>query len=215
MKPVATTLALAAADPNGVCLSQTPAAGGVQNLTIAGALASGGVATMDTPRHVSITSAGNDSARTFTVTGTDRYGNVITETISGPNATTRNGAKNFATVTAVTVDANTAGAIQVGSADAAEGPWIPVDHFNQDFNIGLFGKISGGASLTYGVETTISDIQAIGFQESDADAVAHPTFTAKTADFQDSQTVPIEAYRLAVSGHASGGVTLTGMQSGL
>ena len=105
-----------AADADGVCQSQTPAAGGEQALTINGALSSGGVATFVAARLITIASASDDSARTFTVTGTDVNGNVQTEVIAGP-ATTVTGTKYFRTVTEVLVDDDTAGAITVGMAN--------------------------------------------------------------------------------------------------
>lgn len=107
-----------AADADGVCQSQTPAAGGEQNLTINGALSSGGVATFTAARLITIASAADDSARTFTVTGTDVNGVAQTETIAGP-ATTVTGTLYFRTVTQVTVDDDTAGAITVGMANDA------------------------------------------------------------------------------------------------
>lgn len=106
-----------AADADGVCQSQTPAAGGEQALTINGAQASGGVATFVAARFITITSAGADSGRTFTVTGTDVNGNVQTESITGPATTTVTGTLYFRTVTEVLVDDNTAGAITVGMAN--------------------------------------------------------------------------------------------------
>ena len=45
-----------AADTDGVCQSQTPAAGGSQNLTINGAQASGGVASFNAGRLITIAS---------------------------------------------------------------------------------------------------------------------------------------------------------------
>jgi len=107
-----------AADADGVCQSQTPAAGGEQNLTINGALSSGGVATFIAARLITIASASDDSGRTFTITGTDVNGDAQTETIAGP-ATTVTGTLYFRTVTQVTVDDNTAGAITVGMANDA------------------------------------------------------------------------------------------------
>ena len=107
-----------AADADGVCQSQTPAAGGEQALTINGALASGGVATFVAARLITIASASDDSARTFTVTGTDVNGNVQTEVIAGP-ATTVTGTLYFRTVTEVLVDDNTAGAITVGMSNTS------------------------------------------------------------------------------------------------
>lgn len=108
-----------AADADGVCSSQTPAAGGEQSLTINGAQASGGVASFTAARFITITSSGTDDGRTFTITGTDVNGNAQTETIAGPDTTTVTGTSYFRTVTAVTVDDDTAGAITVGMANNA------------------------------------------------------------------------------------------------
>lgn len=102
------------ADADGISTSQTPGAAG--NLTITGALATTGVATLGYNRKVTITSAGNDSGRTFTITGTDEFGNAQTEDITGPNITTVTGTKDFLTVTQVAIDAASAGAITVGAA---------------------------------------------------------------------------------------------------
>ena len=214
MRSLTNTVTMAVADADGICQSQTPAAGGVQNLTINGTLASGGVATLDVPRHVSITSAGNNSARTFTITGTDRYGNAITETIGGPNATTVAGAKNFATVTQVTVDDNTTGAVTVGSADEAEGPWLPMDHRNEDFNLSILGRLGAGAGLTWAIQYTLSDVQAAGFLEDDAVVAVDANLTGETADANGVITFPCRAIRQAISSHTAGGLSVTVQQSG-
>lgn len=120
VKSVHLTADTTAADADGVCQSQTPAAGGSQDLTINGAQASGGVASFDAGRLITIASASDDSGRTFTITGTDVNGDTQSEVIAGP-ATTVTGTKYFKTVTTVNVDDDTAGAITVGmSADAAD-----------------------------------------------------------------------------------------------
>jgi len=108
-----------AADADGVCQSQTPAGGGEQNLTINGALASGGVATFTAARFITIACAGADDGRTFTITGTDVNGDAQTETIAGADTGTSTGTLYFRTVTQVTVDDDTAGAITVGMANDA------------------------------------------------------------------------------------------------
>lgn len=108
-----------AANADGICESQTPTAGGAQDLTIDGAQTSGGVATFTAARFVTIASAGTDDGRTFTVTGTDVNGNAQTETITGPDTTTVTGTLYFRTVTTVSVDDDTAGAITVGMSNDA------------------------------------------------------------------------------------------------
>ena len=108
-----------AANTDGVCESQTPAGGGAQDLTIDGAQASGGVATFTAARLITIASTGADDGRTFTVTGTDVNGNAQTETITGPDTGTVTGTLYFRTVTTVSVDDDTAGAIIVGMTNDA------------------------------------------------------------------------------------------------
>jgi len=126
--------ATTAADADGICASQTPNAGGSQDLTLNGALAESGSVSMDVPRHVVIASAGDDSGRTFTITGTNTYGDSITEEITGPNTTTVYGTKQFKTVTTVNVDDDTAGAITVGTDSVVDTrrPLMVVSAFVRD-----------------------------------------------------------------------------------
>jgi hypothetical protein len=106
---------IAAADPDGICTSQTTS--GAANLTIAGALATAGVATLAPARNVSITSGGSDErTKTFTITGTDVSGNTVSEEIAGPNTSaTVSTTSIFLTVTQVAVDGALAGNVTVGS----------------------------------------------------------------------------------------------------
>ena len=106
-----------ALDADSISQSQTPSGAG--NLTINGAKASGGVATFDSARQVTITSAGNDSARTFTVTGTDVNGFSISEAVTGANASAATSTKHFKTVTQIAVDDATAGAVTAGMNTSA------------------------------------------------------------------------------------------------
>lgn len=101
-------------DRDGICLSQNPTGAG--NLTIAGALASGGVATLDVPRTLTVYAAGNETSYTFTAYGTDEYGVSIRETMTGPNNGTTYGLKAFKTVTRVAVSGDS-GAVEIGTAD--------------------------------------------------------------------------------------------------
>lgn len=125
MRPITVTVGpLAAASANAICLSQTPSAGA---LTLNGALVSGGVATLDTARRVLITCAGNESTRTFTLTGTSVTGQTQSETIVGPNTTTAQSTLDYKTVTSLTISGNAAGAITVGTSGVASSQWVRLD----------------------------------------------------------------------------------------
>jgi hypothetical protein len=64
---------------------------------------------------ITLTSAGNDSARTATITGTDVLGNTQTEDVTMGNAGAVSSTKTFKTVTSITVDGSgTAGTLSVG-----------------------------------------------------------------------------------------------------
>lgn len=72
---------------------------------------------LDVPRNVRITSAGDDSAKTFLVSGFDAYGFAMSERITGANAGVASGKKAFAAVASVTPSAATAGTVSVGTGD--------------------------------------------------------------------------------------------------
>jgi hypothetical protein len=200
------TLAPAALSANGISLSQKPAAGGVQALTITGALASAGVATLPQPRRVGITSSADDTGRVFTVTGTDRYDRPLTEALVGPGTgLTVSTINDFKTVTGVSVDANTAGNITVGTSGVMSSQWIPLDRVSME-NLGIGVHQTGVANWT--VEYTMEDpfTPGVGFQPDsgipsfyltpypNADLTAQ---AAKKAAFMSNQ--PATAIRLTIN----------------
>jgi hypothetical protein len=105
-----------ALDADGIAAAQAVAGDG--NLTLNGALASGGTVTLDVPRTVEIDSSNaGDTTQTATVYGTDVYGNAMTETIAFNGTTAVAGQKAFKTVTRVAISAALAGNANVGTTD--------------------------------------------------------------------------------------------------
>ena len=99
-------------DANGI--SVAAAVGNNAALTIGGALADGGSVTNVGGRIVTILSAGNDAAKSFTVVGTDVNGDDQTESITGANAGTATGSKYFRTIASITAVGNPAGDVSAG-----------------------------------------------------------------------------------------------------
>ncbi len=97
-----------------VSASQTPAAGGEQDLLINGTGVVNGVGILAFCGRVSITSSGADSGRTFTILGRDANGRPQAEERAGPATATVESVKHFTKVDRVIVDDDTAGAITVG-----------------------------------------------------------------------------------------------------
>jgi hypothetical protein len=148
--PLSVTVgALASADADGICVSQTcpgafdlaingalasgysatnvaaaQAVAGAGDLTLNGTLVSGGVAYLGGQRRVYITSAGNDTGITFTVKGTlSGEGNsgisYQSETITGSNTSVVATTKLFTTITAITASNAAAGNVSVGVQGSA------------------------------------------------------------------------------------------------
>ena len=187
--------ALAAADADGIAQTQTPGAAGA--LTLNGAFVTSGVAALGTgrsQRRVLITAVGNDSGRTFTITGTDGYGRVVTETVTGPNATTASSVLNYQTVTSVTVDAATAGAITVGTSGAGESAMRPMNLYQTPVNISLGFTISG--TVNYTVQHTFDD----PFQtDSGISYFDHSELAAQAAAVDGNYAFPVTGIRVKIN----------------
>ncbi len=168
MRPVRMYMLPRATDANAIAAAQTLS--GAASVTLNGVLVSGGVATIkqtgkdsagrDYSQHgqvVTITSVGNDSGVTFTVTGKDQDGQTITATIAGANAGAATVAGYWSEVSAVSSDGATAADIEVGITTASSSPTIPLDNYNAA-GCALFVILSGTA--TYTVQHTAQNVNA-------------------------------------------------------
>jgi|TARA_R110000796_G_scaffold70986_3_gene161078 hypothetical protein len=119
VKAVTITADTVALDADGI--STAASVGNNAALTIGGALADSGSVTLSHGRIVTILSAGNDSAKSFTVVGTDINGDSQTESITGANAGTATGTNFFLTIASITAVGNPAGNVSAGvNASAAD-----------------------------------------------------------------------------------------------
>lgn len=152
---------LSSAVTNGICQSQTP--GGAGAMTLNGSLVSGGVATLDATsgqvnaRQVLFTFAADDSARTFVISGTlTPNGGTVTESVTG-SATTSTSVNYFLTVSKITVDAGTAGAVQVGTNGVGASQARALDRKTNPFNVGI-GTILKSGSANWTIQHTFDDV---------------------------------------------------------
>lgn len=213
MKPVLVSMAPSASSANGICLSQTP--GGAGAVTINGALATGGVATLGGVSAVTITSTGDISNRTFDITGTDGFGRtLVLAGMTGPNATTVVSTHSFKTVTKITISGAAAAAITIGVNGTGISWPIAPDIHPVSFSIGLGINVTGTIDVT--VQHTFDDVQAAGYDPyaSASSWIDHTSLIAKTADTDGNYAFPCRGIRLKVNSSASGTVILTVVQSG-
>ena len=217
-------------DPNGISLSQTPNSGGVQELTITGTMASGGIATLQgNPRQVLLTFAACEVARKFIITGTNANGNLMQEALAG-TATTAKTVQAYTTITSIKIDGNSAGAIQAGTDTVIWTNWMPLNYLASDFEVGMgfdIGAATGSPSLT--VELTLSNIlreqgnlAAKPRYLSEFDRVfpphtvfSHSTMVTMSADTTGNLDFPVIALRLKSNAIVqTGGVSLEVIQGG-
>lgn len=205
MRPIVFTTVLAASSANKICTSQKPSGAG--NLTINGAAASNGVATLDTQRIVGITSDANDSGVTFTVTGTDGYGRAISETVAGPNTATVSTTLNFYTVTQIAISGAATGNITVGTTGVGASVWHPVDYLPVPANIG-FGCVASG-TVNFTVQHTFDD--PFGANATNLAAFNHAFVAAATSSADGNYAFPVRAVRVLMNS-GSGSVATTLLQ---
>lgn len=197
------TLALAAASANNIAQSQSPGAGAI---TLNGSTVVSGVAILDAARRVIVTSGGNDTGITFTITGTDRYGRAQVETITGANAAAATTIKDFLTVSSVAHTGSVAGTVTVGtSAVGSTQPFI-MDTIANPFSVGISCTISG--TPTYSVELSNDDLSpAWDVNANNPTWFPASGFNAATANAIGSVLFPVTMIRLTRTA-STGSVTM-------
>lgn len=212
MRPITVTVGpLAASATDAICLSQTPNAG---PLTLDGATVVGGVAILDTPRRVLFTFAADESANTFTLTGTNWSGSVISEEVAGTVATAVS-VLDYATVTSITISGNAAGAIEVGTNGVAGSKWVRLDEWSlPQTSI----QVNTDGTVDYTVQQTLDDPNSPISPVAPADMtwINHADVNVVTANSPQQSNyayTPIFARVLLNSG--TGSVSATFVQSGV
>lgn len=191
-RPKRIAITPATIDRDGISVAQQKVGAG--NLTITGALASGGVATMAYPYAVEAYSAGNISTVTFTVTGTDQWGRTQTGTITGVNAGAVATTKYFKTVTQIASDGAVGTDVEVGAADEI-GYVIPLEIYAANTSIAV--DISG--TINFSVQKCFERLTADETPNWVAGGI-----TTQTADTQTAYTGPTAGVRLKVNSYSNG-----------
>ncbi len=195
------TVGVVTDDDNGISVSQAKVAAG--NLTITGALATGGVATMPTAQEVVLTVAADETGLILTVTGTDADGVAITDTIAGPASSTASTVKHFKTVTQIAANQATAGNVIVGVLKAngatSATTTVNVNQYGDDFKyLGVFDITGAG---TYTLQGSIDEPTVA----QDASTwYAFTSFSAVTADVAALLVFPAKKVRLLCTANTSG-----------
>lgn len=201
------TLSGVTADDNGIVVSVTPAAGGEQALTIAGQ--------PPQPILIDIDCTGDETGRTFTIVGTDRFGEVISEAVTGASGGVAQSTKQFATITSITVDDDTAGAIIVGWAAVVYSAWFPLNTYPEQFDVTANIVVTG--TVNFDLEYTFGDVFPKNTNGGDLEAtlpvVVDGDIDGDTASITKILTYRAQAIRLKLNS-GTGSLLATVAQAG-
>lgn len=103
--------------------------------------------------------------------------------------------------------------VTVGSQAASN--VIPLDTYQDPFNVSIGVVLSAGASLTYSVQHTFDDVFADNFDPATATWFTNAGLSAKTTSLDGNYTMPVTAIRLNVTTYSSGNATMTVIQAGM
>jgi hypothetical protein len=92
--------------------------------TGAGLTLTAAAASLSPVRLVTLKSTSDLSGITFTIVGTDRWGNAVSEVVTGPNNETVTSKTAFATVTAITPSTSSASNVEAGWPIGGVTPWV-------------------------------------------------------------------------------------------
>lgn len=208
MQPIVLTSSLDTADDDGIAQNQTPGAAG--NLTLNGALVSDGVAVLTgagMTRQVLITTASDESGKTLTIYGTNANGNAISETVTGPNATTGTTTNYFRTVTRVAVSAAFTGNVKLGTNGVGSSRIVQPDRQRNPFAIGIGCAVSGTINFT--MQHTFDDLG----DGTDLTWHDHDDIASASATIDSNYAFPVRGIRVKINS-GTGTVTTTLIQAG-
>lgn len=195
-----TTTSFTAADPDGIATSQSPSGAG--NLTLVSS-----TVTLTPPRFVTITSAGDDTGVTFTITGTRPGGGTQSEVVTGANAGAATSTLTFATVTSIAISGASAAAVEAGFTQSGYSDWLPLDIYTPNQVTTISATVSG--TVNYDIQYTNEDPFDRSITQT---AVAHPAaggaFTGASTNQTHSTTTLMRSVRYKINS-GSGTIRLT------
>lgn len=150
-------------------------------------------------RRVQLTSGANLSAINFTITGTDRNGNVISEVLAGPNVATVTSKYVYGSIVSILPSA-TIGASTVSAGYSTENitPWISLANYVGDYQWWSRVFFPAGGTVSYDVECTSQNYLAAGIVGDYVDDLK--TLAAGLAVNSDSvNLVPFAGIRIRVN----------------
>ena len=145
-------------DRDGIITAFVPDTEG--SLTLDGVLVSGSVATLTSPRKISIYADADSSGATFTIVGTDNIGASISEGITGPDTTTVYSTYTYKTVTSIILSGTDMANVEIGQAgDNITVETVPLnDKIRKPADFGNTVYISSGTNFVTATQITATQL---------------------------------------------------------
>ena len=143
--PIVFTKQLGAASVNSIAGSQSPGAGAITLTAATVTIDTATAANTQVGRRVILTSGGNDTGVTFTVTGTNASGSVISDSFLGASGGAAQSNLDFVTVNGLTHTGSIASTIEAGTNGVGSSPWITLNWHSQLINVGFAIELVSGA----------------------------------------------------------------------
>lgn len=115
----------------------------------------GGLAVLDHARRVIITSTGDETGITFTISGTDASGYPISEVVAGKAIAAASSVLDYKTVSSVVTSGATTNTVTVGTNGVAASPWVRFDDYAANAQIAVQATVTG--TVNYTVQQTMQD----------------------------------------------------------
>lgn len=113
-------------------------------------------------RKLSLKSAGNLSGITFTITGLSGMGKIISETITGPNATTKYTVNTYNTIVSITINADMGAAVSIGTGLVGATNWFTYNVYNPFPALAVQVNVQGTTTApTYTFQATLDDAESL------------------------------------------------------
>jgi hypothetical protein len=162
-------------------------------------------------RPVTLTSAGDDSAINYTLSGVDINGAPLNEVLAGPNAATVQSVNSYHALYSVIGDANTTSPLSIGIASSGTSQPITLDKFRNNSASSLIEVIPNGATYTvqgtaqapllgFGIGSSVGGVNQPATIISTITWNSIPAFTAKTANILATANNNYTALRITVAG---------------
>jgi len=169
------------------------------------------LATMDTPRRLLLTTTADDTGDTFSITGTDWNGNVITESRVGVNNTTAFTTDDFKTITSIWTSGASSGTVRFGTNGVASSRPIFFDGYALA-PTALQATVSG--TVNYTVQQTLDNPNDVGYTSMTWVNYPDSSMTAATATAQGSYANLPTCARITLNSQTNPGfVVLTVLQA--